>query len=123
MKVYTGLAATALALHLLWIVWVVLGWLVTRDRPWLFRFHILSLVYSIVIEIGPWPCPLTLAEQWFLSRAGIASYREPFLIHYLEALVYPNVTPGLLTACAVGVCLAIRSFYGWRFRRRGIAGW
>lgn len=117
------LAVLALILHLLFIGWVLLGWLMTRRRPGLRWAHIVSLLYGIVIETGPWPCPLTLAENYFLQRAGIAPYREPFLVHYLEAVVYPDVSPALLTWCAVAVCGFILGIYVKRFRRRTAAGW
>jgi uncharacterized protein DUF2784 len=117
------LAVLVLILHLLFIGWVLLGWLLTRRRPWLRWAHILCLIYGIVIETGPWPCPLTLAENYFLERADIAPYREPFLVHYLEAVVYPDVSPVLLTSCAVAVCGFILAIYVRRFRRRTVAGW
>ncbi len=123
MNVYQALAVAALTLHLVWILWVILGWLVTRNRPWLRWFHLLSLVYSVLIEILLWPCPLTFAEQWFQARAGVQPYQESFLLHYLEVLVYPAVSQTLLTWCAVSVCLFILGLYGVRFRRRRIAGW
>ena len=117
------LAVLVLALHLLFIGWVLLGWLLTRRRPWLRWTHILSVIYGIAIETGPWPCPLTLAENYCLERAGIAPYREPFLVHYLEAVVYPDVSPALLTWCAVAVCALILAIYVRRFRRRTADCW
>ena len=123
MSGFHTLAALVLILHLLFIVWVLLGWLLTRRRPGLRWAHIVSLVYGIVIETGPWPCPLTLLENYFLERAGIAPYREPFLVHYLEAVVYPAVSPVLLTWCAVAVCGLILIIYLRRFRHRSAAGW
>jgi len=122
-NVYRVLAVGALALHLVWILWVIFGWLVTRNRPWLRWFHIGSLVYGILLEVFVWLCPLTYAEQWLLRRAGLRSYRESFLGYYLEALVYPKVSQTLLTWCAVAVCLFILGLYGLRFRRRRVAGW
>ncbi len=122
-NLYRLLAVAALTVHLVWILWVICGWLVTRNRPLLRWFHILTLIYSIVIEIGPWPCPLTIAEQWLQHQAGIQPYHEPFLVHYLEALVYPNVSQTLLTWCGVAVCLTILGVYALRFRRRRIVGW
>ena len=104
-------------MHLAWIVWVIFGALLTRNRRWLAWCHIGSLIYSIVIEAGSWPCPLTLAEQWLQARAGIVPYREPFLIHYLEAVVYPNVPETLLVTVAVAVCLFNLGIYGVRFWR------
>jgi len=111
------LAAGALALHLLWILWVIFGCLLTRRRRFLAWFHVVSLIYSIVIEVGYWPCPLTWAEQWAQAKAGIAPYEEDFLIHYLEAIVYPDVPYALLVACAVAVCVFNLTVYAVRLRR------
>lgn len=94
----------------------------TRNRPLLRWSHILSLVYSMLIEIFLWPCPLTIAEQWLQARAGTQPYQESFLAHHLEALVYPNISQTLLTWCAVAVCLFILGLCGLRFRRR-MAEW
>lgn len=99
-----SLAVGVLALHLLWIAWVIFGWLVTRKSAGLRWAHSVSLVYSIVVEIGPWPCPLTLAEQNLEARAGMTPYRQPFLVHYLEAVIYPDIPEVLLIVCAVAVC-------------------
>jgi Protein of Unknown function (DUF2784) len=109
-----ALAAGTLAVHLAFIAWVVFGALVTRGRRWLAGLHVASLVYGILIEAGPWPCPLTLAENWFEAQAGVAPYRGPFLVHYLDAMVYPNVSPGLLVWAAVAVAL----LNGWIYLRR-----
>jgi len=122
-NLYRILSVAALTVHLVWILWVICGWLVTRNRPLLRWFHILSLIYSIVIEIGPWPCPLTMAEQWLQQGAGTRPYHEPFLVRYLEALVYPNVPQTVVTWCGVAVCLIILGVYAQRFRRRRIVGW
>jgi len=111
-KTYTVLAALVLALHLVWILWVLLGWLLTRRRPLLRWLHIGSLVYAIFIEVFLWPCPLTIAENWLQARAGRQAYQESFLIHYLRHTIYPNVSQTLLTWIAVAVCLAILTVHG-----------
>jgi hypothetical protein len=77
---------------------------VSRNRTVLRWFHIGSLIYGVIIEIVPWPCPLTLLEQYLETKAGIAAYREPFLVHYLEALVYPDIPDLALIGCAIAVC-------------------
>jgi len=124
MKVYQTLTVAVLAVHVLWILWVIFGVLFTRRRRLLRALHITSLVYSILIEVLPWPpCPLTVLEQWLEDRAGIVSYHEPFLVHYLDALVYPNVPVGLLVGCAVAVCLFNLVVYVFRYARRDTGGW
>jgi hypothetical protein len=124
MKVYQTLTVAVLAVHVLWILWVILGVLFTRRRRLLRALHITSLVYSILIEVLPWPpCPLTVLEQWLEDRAGIVSYHEPFLVHYLDALVYPNVPVGLLVGCAVAVCVFNLVVYVFRYARREGSMW
>ena len=38
--VYRALEAATLALHLVWIAWILLGWWFTRGRPLLAGLHI-----------------------------------------------------------------------------------
>jgi len=117
LKSFYQLAAIAvLALHLLWILWVIFGFLLVRPRPaWAGWLHIGSLLYGVVIELGPWDCPLTAAEQWLQFRAGTTPYRGGFLLHYLDAIVYPDLPLGLLTALGVAVCLVNLGLYAWQF--------
>jgi hypothetical protein len=86
LSAYQRLAVAVLTVHLAWIVWVIVGWIVTRNRPLLRWLHILSLIYSILIENMAWPCPLTVAETRLEQLAGIQPYHEPFIVHYLEDL-------------------------------------
>ena len=98
------LAALVLAIHLTWILWVICGALWTRGRPWLTGFHLASLVWGITVEVGPWPCPMTLLEQNLEARAGLQSYSGSFLVHYLDAIVYPNIPVDVIIGCGVGMC-------------------
>src|SRR5438477_5032497 len=70
---YSGLAVCILFLHALFILWVVFGALLTRSRPVLRWLHIISLLWGIATELLPWPCPLTLLENWLERRAGNSS--------------------------------------------------
>src|SRR5438876_1831344 len=96
---------------------------VTRRRPLLRWLHLGSLVWGILIEILPWTCPLTWAENFLETRAGIAPYQGGFLLHYLDALIYPNIPPGLLTGLGVAVCVVNLGIYARRFQRRELVGW
>jgi Protein of Unknown function (DUF2784) len=103
-SVYGFLAALVLAIHAAFIAWVIFGWLVARKRRAWRWLHLGSVIYGMVIELAPWPCPLTLLEQWLEGQAGMNPYQQPFLIHYLEALVYPDIPVWLLIGCAMLVC-------------------
>jgi hypothetical protein len=112
-----------LLLHLLWCGWVLLGWTLTRCRPLLRTFHIVSVIYAIVIELAPWPpCPLTTVEMWLEARAGIEPTHEPFLVRIFDAMVYPDLPEWLVVAGAVVVCGGILCVYLRRYRGRSAGG-
>lgn len=110
-------AVLVLVLHLAFILWLIFGYFLARNDRLLRWLHILCLVYGLVIEIAPWPCPLTLLETWCEARAGIIPYRQPFLVHYLETLIYPDIPESLLVAGASIVCLINAVLYLRRFKK------
>lgn len=111
------LVALVLAIHLAWILFVIFGTLWTRGRPWLTGFHLASLAWGIIVDVGPWPCPVTLLEQHLETAAGIQSYTGSFLVHYLDAIVYPNLPVGLIIGFGVAVCCANLLIYLLRLIR------
>src|SRR5713226_3165887 len=71
--------------------------------------------------------------MWSLSNAFTSAFKEldpvppcrwprpvsgRFSLHYLDALVYPDIPPTLLTVAGVAVCLFNFGIYAVRFRRR-----
>jgi hypothetical protein len=111
--VYSGLAVSVLVIHALFILWIIFGAFLTGSRPVLQYLHIVSLVWGILAELLPWPCPLTILENWFEGKAGIEPYRGGgFLLHYLDKLVYPNISTAALTIAGVLVCAVNLAFYG-----------
>jgi uncharacterized protein DUF2784 len=115
-RMYLAAAILVLVVHLGFILWVIFGAFVTRGRPLLACVHITSFIWGLVIEIFPWTCPLTFAENWLEQRAGVALYSGGFLLHYLDALIYPNLPLVLLTFAAAVVFVANIVVY-WRRRR------
>jgi len=111
-------ACLILTFHLAWIAAVIFGALWTRGRPVWSTVHILTLIWGITVEAGPWPCPLTMAEEYFETRAGMAAYHGSFLLHYLDAIVYPNLPGWAVTVAGVTVCSLNLGIYGWRLRKR-----
>ena len=103
-----------LVMHLAWILWVIFGTFWTSGRRWLTTFHLASLVWGIMVEIGPWPCPLTMCEDFFRLRAGQPSSGGRFLQHYISSFVYPDVSATLVALCGVTVCVANLAIYLWR---------
>lgn len=117
------IAIVILCIHLLWIAGVIVGAFFTRGRPVWTGLHIASLVWGIVVEAAPVSCPLTLAEQYFETRAGMQPYHGSFLMHYLDAIIYPNlpywVVGGVgIFICALNLWIYTHRFVRWRRARR-----
>jgi hypothetical protein len=112
LNVYFALAVVVLFLHALFIVWIVFGAFVARSRPVLRWLHIASLVWGILTELLPWPCPLTVLENWLEAKAGVQPYEGGFLLHYLDKLVYPDISATVLTVAGVVICALNLAFYG-----------
>ena len=117
MTLYLLLASIVVALHLGFIAWVIFGAAWTRSSSTLRWLHIAALAWSIVVEVGPWPCPLTVAEKWLESRAKLSVYGGGFMLHCLNRIAGPNIPPDLLTKAAVAVVAGNAAIYIQRFRR------
>src|SRR5579872_567476 len=113
-SVYSALAVLILFLHALFILWVIFGAFIARSRPVLRWLHIASLVWGILTELLPWPCPLTLLENWLETRAGVQPYQGGFLLYYMDKLVYPEISAAVLTIAGVFVCGLNLALYGWQ---------
>jgi len=119
---YLAMADGVLAVHLAFIGWVIFGAIFTRGRPWLAWVHVATIIYGIVVETTALVCPLTLAENWCEARAGVVPYHGPFLLHCLDATIYPNVPATVLIAVAVAVCVFNLGVYARRYTRRASLG-
>lgn len=103
--------ATAIStIHLVWILLVIFGAIWTRGRPFWTAVHLLSLTWGIIVEVGPWPCPLTLAEEHFAGHQLAGGYLQ----HLANSLVYPNLPYWVIATCGVTVCAANIGVYAWR---------
>lgn len=104
MNTYSALATSVLGVHALFILWVIFGAFLTRSCPMPRWLHIASLVWGILTELLLWPCPSTWLEDWLESKAGIEPYHDGFLLHYLDKVIYPDISATTLTITAVIIC-------------------
>src|SRR5690606_26985415 len=87
---YALLANLVLAVHLLFILFVVFGGLLVFWKPWFAWVHVPVAVYGILIEWIGWVCPLTPLENRLRDKAGQATYHGGFVEEYLLPLIYPE---------------------------------
>ena len=118
------LAILMVTLHAVWLLLVIFGALWTRNRRFWSTLHIAALLWGILVEVGPWPCPLTMAESYFEARAGEAAWQASTTLRLLDNLVYPNLPGWVVTGTGVAVCVFNLGIYGgrlWRRHNRGSA--
>jgi hypothetical protein len=84
------LADLVVAIHLAFVLFVVLGGLLVLRWPQLAYAHVPAAVWGAWIEFTGRICPLTPLENSLRARAGQAGYSGGFIEHYLLPLLYPS---------------------------------
>lgn len=87
--IYSILADALLILHLLFIIFVVIGALLVLKWRWLVFLHIPAVSWGILVEFNHWICPLTPMENRLRHAAGNTGYESEFIEHYLIPVIYP----------------------------------
>ncbi len=115
---YRILADLVLALHLLFIVFIVAGCLLALRRGWLALAHLPAAAWGAFIEFSGDTCPLTPLENRFSILAGKEGYESGFIEHYLIPIIYPaGLTHGLQILLGLFVIAANLLVYAIVFRR------
>src|SRR5215216_4761939 len=92
-------ADAVVALHIAFVVFVLLGGLAVARWPWVAWLHIPAAVWGLVVQYGGWMCPLTPLEDSLRRRACMDAYTVDFIAHYVFPLLYPaDLTRGVQIA-------------------------
>lgn len=113
---YKILADSIVVVHFLWIIFLLLGvfWGIRNKAVKI--FHICGLSFAFIIQIFGWYCPLTYLEVWLRSRHNPElTYAGSFVIHYVEELVYIDVSRTLIFFFT----LFIMGFNAWLYLKKG----
>jgi len=90
---YRLAADFVLLFHCLFAAFAVFGgFLALYDArwPWL---HVPIVLWSSLVNLTGWTCPLTPIEQRLRARAGQAGHAGGFIQHYIGRVVYPLCMP------------------------------
>jgi hypothetical protein len=82
-------AGVVVAVHLAFVVFVLLGGLLVLRWPRMAWAHLPAAVWGAAIELAGWMCPLTPLEQHLRRQAGLAGYEGDFIARYCLAVLYP----------------------------------
>jgi hypothetical protein len=111
-------ADLVLAVHLGFIVFVILGGLLLLRFPKIMYLHIPAAVWGAFVEISGRICPLTTWENDLRQSAGESGYAESFVEHYLVPIIYPaGLTRDVQLTLAGIVVFANLVIYGWLLYR------
>jgi hypothetical protein len=114
-------ADLVLIVHLVFIIFVVLGGFLVLRRPRLMWLHLPAVVWGALIEFLGLLCPLTPLETTLREIGGGTGYEGDFIEHYITAVIYPSgLTRGFQIALGFGALLlnmAIYSYLPLRKRR------
>ena len=117
--IFRGLADLVLLVHLLFVVFVVVGGLFVLRWPRLAWVHVPVALYGALIEFAGFICPLTPLENWLRRLGGEAGYEGGFVEHYVTAALYPSgLTREIQIGIGVGVLVLNAVVYAVVMRRR-----
>lgn len=105
---WLAVADAVVFVHLLWILFLILGAIPGARRAWVKWTHLGALAFSIALQLFGWICPLTHLEAWLRHAGGALPYEGTFIRHYLEQVVYAELPPTAIfiaTLVVVGVSL------------------
>jgi hypothetical protein len=116
------IADALVILHLVFIVFVLIGAFMALKWRTLIWVHIPCLIWGVLVEMLGWYCPLTPIENSFREQAGLATYSGDFVMQYIMPIIYPpELTRSLQIFFGLVVLLLNMVAYGllirrWRFK-------
>ncbi|MCK5305797.1 MAG: DUF2784 domain-containing protein [Candidatus Omnitrophica bacterium] len=100
---YKLFADAIVVIHFAWILFMLIGFILTlagfwRRRffdKWLFRtLHLCGILYVGALVLLRQYCPLTILENILRTKYNPeVTYPISFIVHYIEKLVYPDINP------------------------------
>lgn len=103
---YKLAADIVVLIHFLWILFLIFGSLLGVRYKALKILHIAGLGFAFMIQILGWYCPLTYLEVWLRQQHGPSlSYIGSFIIHYVEKLIYIELSPTIIFVLTAMLCV------------------
>lgn len=110
--IYGILAHFAILLHFVWILFLIFGFIFVLKRSKLVWLHLAGLASALILNLMGWYCPLTYLENYLYSlHDPKLSYTLPFIINYLEKLVYPNLPEQYIRAGEIAFVFVYTAIY------------
>lgn len=112
---YKILADLIMVVHFVWVLFVLLGFILTLAGfwwkkffdKWLFRsIHVAGILLVGVIAAWGKLCPLTLWENALREKYNpVSAYEGSCIIYYVQKLLYPDINPLVIRTVTTFVTL------------------
>jgi len=114
---YQRLADLVVLVHVVFVVFAVLGGLLAARWRRLVWIHLPAVIWAAVVEVLGWACPLTPLENWLRRKGGQGGYPSDFIAHYILPVLYPEeLSREVQITLGAFVLLINLSIYIWIFR-------
>ena len=114
---YKILADMVVIVHFLWILFLLFGALPGVRYKAIKILHISGLLFAFVIQALGWYCPLTDLEVWLRAKHDPSlAYTGSFIIHYVEGVIYLQISPRLIFS----LTLLLIGFNVWFYLRKKV---
>jgi hypothetical protein len=120
---YGVVADVVVLAHLLWILFLIGGAYWGRTTRVILLVHAAGLGFAAASQIFGWYCPLTYLEVWLREKQGTArAYPGSFIAHYIEKLVYVDISPLVILVSTVILVIVNVWIYTRAFRKARDSG-
>lgn len=90
---YRIAADLVLLSHFAFVLFALFGGALVAVAPPAAWVHVPVVVWSSLVNLASWTCPLTPLEKALRLRAGQSGYAGGFVEHYVGRAVYPRGMP------------------------------
>jgi hypothetical protein len=103
------LADTVLLVHFTFVLFAVFGGFVLFFDYRLVILHVITVIWSALVNLAHWTCPLTPLEQYLRTASGQVTFQGGWIQHYFDPIVRPLGMPHRMELIA-GVSILVWNF-------------
>lgn len=120
--IFRVLADTVVFLHFVWILFLLFGFVLGKRWKKIKFLHIAGLFFAFFIQTFDLYCPLTYVETFLRQRHDPeTTYSGSFIPHYIEKLIYFEVSRSLILV-ATFIVVGLNLLFYLRVKKR-VVGW
>lgn len=115
------LADIVLVIHLLWILFLVFGFVFALRGSKIAYVHLGGLLFALVLNAMGWYCPLTHVENaLLLLHDGQSTYSTSFITRVVQKLIYPDISENLLRGGEIVLTVVYLMVYAYWAGKLGL---